>query len=137
MAGLVVPLGCGGGGTEQTGQPLVPTVAACAKVGASVSRPEGLPTDFPLPPGTVITSSATPYPGQALIVGVVPAELGDAASFFGTALPEAGYEVGRGDAEQGESEAPFTGNGVRGKWKVNGIEDCPSAVTLTLVVIEQ
>jgi hypothetical protein len=33
-----------------------------------------------------------------------------------------------------EAEALFLGERVRGKWKVNGILDCPSAVTLTLLV---
>jgi hypothetical protein len=96
-----------------------------------------LSADFPLPRGTAITSTATPYPGQLLVGAVIPAELADAAGFFGDELPAAGYEVGRGDAEQGESEAPFTGHGVRGKWKVNSMADCPGAVRLTLVLIEQ
>jgi hypothetical protein len=136
MAGLLVPLACGGGdGLTNPGQ--TPSVPSCANLGETVTRPDELPAGFPLPPGTAITSSATPYPGQLLIGGVIPAELGDAAGFFGSELPAAGYEVGRGDAEQGESEAPFTGNGVRGKWKVNSIADCPSAVRLTLVLIEQ
>jgi hypothetical protein len=33
-----------------------------------------------------------------------------------------------------EAEALFLGQNVRGKWKVNGIVNCPSAVTLTLLV---
>jgi hypothetical protein len=90
-----------------------------------------------LPPGTVITSSARPYPGQLVVAGVVPADLDGAADFFGDELPAHGFELGFGDSEQGEAEAPFTGHGVRGKWKVNDIADCPQAVTLTLVVIEQ
>lgn len=136
LVSLLVPLGCGGGG-EPTNDGPAPSIPPCAKAGEAIPRPDELPADFPLPPGTVITSSATPYPGQLLIGAVIPGELGDTASFFSTQLPAAGYEVGRGDSEQGESEAPFTGNGFRGKWKVNGIADCPGAVTLTLVLIEQ
>ena len=44
--------------------------------------------------------------------------------------------AGIGDSEGSESEAPFTGNGYRGKWRVNSIPDC-AAVRLTLVLIEQ
>ncbi len=47
-------------------------------------------------------------------------------------LPAAGYQLGAGDAEQAEAEALFLGESVRGKWKVNGILNCPDAVTLTL-----
>jgi hypothetical protein len=135
MAGLLVPVGCGGGNGSSAGDSAV--IPACAKTGKRVTRPDELPSDLPLPPGTVITSSATPYPGQILIGGVIPFDIQKAAKFFVDELPRAGYQLGRGDSEQGEAEAPFTGRGVRGKWRVNGILDCPNAVTLTLVVIEQ
>ena len=71
-----------------------------------------------------------------MVIGAIPADLQEAAAFFSDALPEQGYQVGIGDAEGTESEAPFTGNGYRGKWRVNEIPDCP-ALTLTLVLIEQ
>jgi hypothetical protein len=85
----------------------------------------------------VITSSQRPHPGQLLIGGVIPADLRGAAVFFTDELPARGYELGLGDSEQGEAEAPFSGHGFRGKWKVNGILNCPNAVTLTLVLIDQ
>jgi len=75
-------------------------------------------------------------PSQLLIGGVIPADLQDAAGFFSDSLPDRGYQVGVGDAESGEAEAPFTGNGFRGRWRVNEIPDCP-ALKLTLILIEQ
>ncbi len=78
----------------------------------------------------------SPHPSQLIVAGAIPADLQDAASFFTRTLPEHGYQVGVGDAEGSESEAPFTGNGYRGKWRVNEIPDCP-ALKLTLVLIEQ
>lgn len=132
--------GCGGDNGDSSsaapdGDP--PKVPACAKVGSTISRPRDLPADFPLPPGTVITSSQNPHPGQLLIAGVIPTDLRGAAVFFTDELPARGYQLGRGDAEQGEAEAPFSGHGFRGKWKVNGILNCANAVTLTLVLIDQ
>ena len=104
--------------------------------GPEVPPPAAFPSDFPLPPGTVITSAESPYESQLVLVGLIPADLQEAAAYFSDALPDRGYQVGIGDAEGVESEAPFTGNGFRGKWRVNGIADCP-AVRLTLVLIEQ
>jgi hypothetical protein len=49
-------------------------------------------------------------------------------------MPASGYRTGAGDAEMDEAEALFTGPGLRGKWKVNGIPNCPGAVTLALYV---
>ncbi len=95
-----------------------------------------LPVEFPLPPGTAIVSTASPFPTQVVVLGLVPGDFQSAASFFNENLPSHGYETGIGDSEGSESEAPFTGNGYRGKWRVNSIPDC-AAVRLTLVLIEQ
>lgn len=109
-----------------------PELPACAGTG---SRPD-LPLDFPLPAGTRIVSSDSPYANQLVVLGLVPGDLQDAAAFFNETLPDHGYQVGIGDAEGTESEAPFTGNGYRGRWRVNAIPDC-AALRLTLVLIEQ
>lgn len=135
----VASAGCGGsdGGAEAAApdEP-PPALPACAGAGAGVELPAGFPDDFPLPPGTVPISADSPFEGQLVVVAAVPADLQEAAIFFNAALPQQGYRVGIGDAEGTESEAPFTGNGYRGKWRVNGIPDC-DAVKLTLVLIDQ
>jgi hypothetical protein len=143
LTGLVVALAvaaaaCGGDGgaaaPEEDPDEPVRVLPACA--GAKAGAEPELPVEFPLPPGTVVTSSESPFAGQVVVLGLIPANLQEAASFFGGALPEHGYQVGVGDSEGNEAEAPFTGNGYRGKWRVNEIPNC-RAVRLTLVLIEQ
>jgi hypothetical protein len=126
---------CGGGEAtlETTSVEPAPSLPACAGTGTS---PPDLPIDFPLPPGTGVVSSESPFANQIVVLGVVPGDLQDAASFFNETLPDHGYQIGIGDAEGTESEAPFTGNGYRGRWRVNAIPDC-AALRLTLVLIEQ
>ena len=113
-----------------------PVLPACAGRGTDGSPEPELPVHFPLPPGTEIVSTASPFPSQVVVLGLVPGDFQAAAAFFNENLAEHGYESGIGDAEGSESEAPFTGNGYRGKWRVNSIPDC-DAVRLTLVLIEQ
>ena len=108
----------------------------CAGSKAAAAAAPELPVDFPLPPGTAIVSTASPYTSQVVALGLVPGDVQAAAGFFNSTLPDEGYQVGIGDSEGSESEAPFKGNGYRGKWRVNGIPDC-AAVRLTLVLIEQ
>jgi hypothetical protein len=128
--------GDGGGAATEDGRN-VPQVPACAKAGRTeAAGTKELPEGFPLPPGTLISSSQQPREGQVLVGGVIPADLQGAAAFFDEELPNAGYQLGLGDSEGNEAEAPFTGNGYRGKWRVNTIPNC-NAVTLTLVVIRQ
>jgi hypothetical protein len=127
---LLLLAGCGGGDASRTAGPL-PT---CAAVGREISRPSTLPDDFPLPPGTKLTASRTPFEGQAVIEGAVPGGLEDVAAFFGDELEDAGYAAGRGESEAGEMEALFTGREVRGGWRVNDIPGCKGASKLTLVL---
>lgn len=71
---------------------------------------------------------------MTLVTGVVSHEFRDAVQFFVADMPKSGYRNGTGDAEMDEAEALFTGPGVRGKWKVNGILNGAGAVTLALYV---
>jgi hypothetical protein len=95
-----------------------------------------LPDDFPLPPGTKLTTSETPFDGQVVIEGAVPGGLADTAAFFGDELEDAGYAEGRGDSEPGEMESTFTGTEFRGGWRVNDIPGCKGAAKLTIVLFQ-
>jgi hypothetical protein len=61
-------------------------------------------------------------------------EFKNTVAFFQSKLPAAGYQLLKGDAEMDEAESTFSGNGFQGKWKVNGILNCPGAVTLTIAL---
>ena len=125
--------GCGG-----TKNPAATTQAdslpPCANVTAAVGLPSDFPTDFPLPAGTVITSSQRSQTNSTTISGAIPMRFKEAVGFFQSKLPAAGYELLEGDAEMDEAESTFAGKGFRGKWKINGILNCPAAVRLTLAI---
>jgi hypothetical protein len=106
---------------------------ACAQAGKAIRRPPEVPGAL-LPSGTVLTASRRLGQRQTLVTGVIPREFRLAVDFFVTKLPAAGYRNGAGDAEMDEAEASFVGPGLTGKWKVNGILNCPQAVTLALLV---
>jgi hypothetical protein len=67
---------------------------------------------------------------------LVSGGLSETARFFERRLPQAGFELGEGDAEPGEAESEFSGKGVEGKWKVNAVAGCLRDVAL-LVAIEK
>jgi hypothetical protein len=70
------------------------------------------------------------------VSGVSPGDLNSVRSFYNGALDDAGYQQGRGESEPGETEALFSGPGLRGGWRANTIPGCDGAVRLTLVVVE-
>ena len=131
---VVVVIGIAAGRTESdTKAKAVTKSPACAGAATPVDRPDAVPANL-LPPGTVLTSRMNLPDGRTLVTGVIPLEFRGAVDFYVTKLPAAGYQLGAGDAEQDEAEALFLGERVRGKWKVNGILNCSSAVRLTLLV---
>jgi hypothetical protein len=131
VVAIGIAAGRGGGGRSPRSSATPPP--ACAGAAQSVNRPESVPANL-LPPGTALTSRMNLPEKRTLVTGVVPLDFRTAGNFFVTKLPAAGYQLGAGDAEQDEAEALFLGERVHGKWKVNGILNCPSAVTLTLLV---
>jgi hypothetical protein len=123
--------GCGGGEGVVGG-----TLPDCANESRRAELPGGLP-ELPLPPGLVLTDAQRLTPGQFSLRGVVRGDLDDVARFFERRLPEAGFALGVGDAEAHEREAPFTGHGYRGRWRViKNPGDCP-VVAVFVVLIEQ
>ncbi len=131
-AGLVVLLAVGCSGAEGPASSAV--LPPCAGAAPAVAFPARFPSMLPLPPGTVVTSVEVRSETMVLS-GVVPAELKVATAYFVEALPAAGFPLGPGDSEAGEAESLFTGHGYRGRWRLNGILDCPGAVTLTLILV--
>jgi hypothetical protein len=120
----------GGGSSSETTTFAGPQ---CAGVRQFVDRPDAVPADL-LPPGTALTSRMNLPQDRTLVTGMIPLDFRAAVDFYVLKLPAAGYQLGAGDAEQGEAEALFLGESARGKWKVNAILNCPDAVTLTLLV---
>lgn len=131
----VVAIGIAAGRGGEGGASKMTTFAGpqCAGVRQSVDRPDSVPADL-LPRGTALTSRMNLPKDRTLVTGVIPLEFRTAVDFYVMKLPAAGYQLGAGDAEQGEAEALFLGESVRGKWKVNAMLNCPDAVTLTLLV---
>ncbi len=133
LAVVVIGIAAGRGGDGGSAQTKDVQGPACAGPIKSVDRPDAVPANL-LPPGTVLTSRANLPQRGTLVTGVIPLKFRSAVDFYVTKLPAAGYQLGAGDAEQDEAEALFLGERIRGKWKVNGILNCPDAVTLTLLV---
>lgn len=134
LAVVVIGIAAGrddGGGSSETRTTFAGPQCAAAR--QFVDRPDSVPADL-LPPGTALTSRMNLPRNQTLVTGVIPLDFRTAVDFYVIELPAAGYQLGAGDAEQAEAEAQFLGESVGGKWKVNGILNCPDAVTLTLLV---
>jgi hypothetical protein len=132
LAAVGIGFAAGRGGGHDSAQAR-PTPPSCAHAKASIDRPDSVPADL-LPTGTALTSRMNLPQRQMFVTGVAPLQFRKAVAFYTSELPKRGYLLGGGDAEMWEAEALFLGAGIKGKWKVNGIANCPDAVTLSLLV---
>jgi hypothetical protein len=139
-AGSFLLSGCGGDGGESEAQKEREAKAAasaglpsCDAKATSAALPAAFPPEFPLPPGTVLTSAGEGG-GGTFVRGVVPMSLNEAANFFRKQLPKAGFEPGQADSEPWEAESEFSGKGVEGKWKVNELPGCLEKAALLVAV---
>jgi hypothetical protein len=138
VGGMLMLALAGCGSAANSGNPAISqadlaNLPACAYVGTPIERPTSFPASFPLPPGTVLNYQESRSAGRTIIGGVAPSTARDVAIFWEQAMPRAGFRQTSGESEPGEAEASFEGNGVRGRWKVNDMPDCPNVVTLSLV----
>ena len=79
------------------------------------SWPKQVPQDLPKLPGAVIESSKTTSDGLFIVLFSTHASLRDGVLFIVKKLPAAGFQLGRGDAEPAEADAPFNkGTELRG-----------------------
>ena len=124
--------GCAGSDGGESAPAQLP---ACAKPAKTIPRPDALPGELPTPGGTVFTMVEKPYPEQHVVSAVSPGSLESTRSFYEDSLGDAGFQQGAGESEPGETEALFTGRGVRGGWRANTIPRCDGAIRLTLVIV--
>src|SRR3954469_14993234 len=76
--------------------------------------PAKVPQELPKIPGAVIESSKTTSDGLFIVLFSTHASLRDGVLFIVRKLPPAGFELGRGDAEPTEADAPFHKGDLRG-----------------------
>lgn len=81
--------------------------------------PEWLPRDLPLPPGTYASHDYGKREGYFSGLFVVPRGATPFARFALREWPKRGWELGRGEAEQGEVEDDFRKGTAEGAFKVN------------------
>ncbi|GAC1560402.1 MAG: hypothetical protein NVS2B7_34840 [Herpetosiphon sp.] len=133
--GAFVLLSCGNDASSTLGlRPPPGGIPACANVTATVPRPPSFPTDFPLPPGTVLFKQEVRTDNRTIIYAVAPYDFATMQTFMEQALPRAGYKLSGGEAEEGrEAESFYAGHNIRGRWVLHPVTSCPNTSSLTVL----
>jgi uncharacterized lipoprotein len=110
--------------------------AVCAKdaTAKKVDLPSGFPSDFPLPPGTIVYSADNRGKSEGIVVtGVTSTPFKDVLKALQRQLPAHGFRAEDGETEPHDAESDWTSNGFKGRWAIREIPQC-SGDTLVNVV---
>jgi hypothetical protein len=94
--------------------------------------PTQIPQDLPTIPGATIESSKKTSDGLDIVLFNTHTSLRDGVLFIVRKLPAAGYQLGRGDAEQAEADAPFNKGDLRGVLRGAAIGVCETKWVLAV-----
>jgi hypothetical protein len=113
---------------------VTPTASCPVPAGSLLAWPAGVPLDLPIPPGATPGSSSV-QPGGITVVRFSTADsLRDGVLHLVSTLGPAGFTLGRGDAEAGEADAPFTRGDLRGVYRMTAREPCRTDWVLAVTV---
>lgn len=140
VALLLLAGGCGGKGADAgSADPdaggfsaAADTDTCVADASAVTSTPDGYPTGFPLPRGTVVYHVEDRGADGVIATGVTAAPFKDVLHALNAAT-SAGFRVTSGETEEDDAEADWTGRGFTGRWAIKKSATCPGETVLQLL----
>ena len=144
MLCVIVVASCSSGGpdpkatprttTPSTPGPSISELPRCKRP-KSLSDPKWLPRDLPLPDGTYASQRLPTTVGYSRGLFVLPMGTSDFARFVLKEWPEAGWQLGRGDAEPGEVEDQFIKSPAFGAFKAQDMICSPPHSIMLLIYV--
>jgi hypothetical protein len=128
--GLVLVAGCGSESDKDAdadkGSPVNLASAVCAKDAQAkqVGLPSGFPSDFPLPPGTVVYSADNRGQDGIVVTGVTSTPFKSVLAALQSQLPAHGYTPKEGETEPHDAESNWTSASFDGRWAIREIPQC-------------
>jgi hypothetical protein len=140
LVALLLPTACGGGDSDsEGGDPDSGGFSAAADTNTCVadatevtSTPDGYPTDFPLPDGTVVFHVEDRGDDGVIATGVTATAFDEVLAGM-NATKEAGFRVTGGETEEDDAEADWTGHGYVGRWAIKKSASCPGETVVQLL----
>lgn len=111
----------------------VPATTVCAKDATAVGVPQELPAQAALPNGYVVTNVEARSGSRIVVTAVSPKEFTATLADMQRIFSENGWTMSQGEVEAGDAESNFSGNGVKGRWAIRGIDQCEGNTTVSLV----
>jgi hypothetical protein len=101
------------------------------------SFPHGYPSDFPMPPQTVVFSAQDRGAEGVVVTGVTDLAFKDVLAALNGPAQDAGYKVTSGETEEHDAEADWEGNGYRGRWAIRESAQCAGETVVQVLSSRQ
>jgi len=136
---LLLLLTACGGGESDSADPDADGLASAADTTTCVndahpvtSTPDGYPTSFPLPDGTVVFHVEDRGQDGVIATGVTGTPFDDVLASM-NATTKSGFKVTSGETEEDDAEANWTGQGFTGRWAIKKSASCPGETVIQLL----
>lgn len=134
---LLLPTACGG--NDESGDPDADSFTAAADTATCLadaqpvaSYPDGYPTDYPMPGGTVVFSVEDRGADGVVATGVTDQPFDEVLRDMNAAA-KAGFARTSGETEEDDAEANWTGNGFTGRWAIKKSASCSGETVVQLL----
>ena len=115
--------------------PTAPVVAGdCALPAPHGTAPDVVTTLGLLPDGAVITTVEQRDGGRTVITATAPTPFTELLDRVRAGYTAHGLTQLNGEAENGDAESDFTGQGYKGRWGLRQVNGCPTNTTISVVV---
>ena len=136
---LLLPTACGGGGRDGDADALSTPADThtCVEDAAMVSlTPDGYPSHFPLPAGTVVFHVEDRGADGVIATGTTATPFHDVLIAM-NAAQKSGFRVTSGETEKDDAEANWAGHGFIGRWAIEKSATCPGETVIQLLSKKQ
>ena len=101
-------------------------LSTCTKDAKPVATPypDGFPTDWPFPDQTVVFSAQDRGADGVVVSAISKAAFKDVLATMNGPVEKAGYKVDKGETEEHDAEAEWSGNGYHGRWAIRESATC-------------
>lgn len=134
---VALTAGCGGGsedeGEEHDFDKAADRGVCVAQAHQVKDVPDGFPSDFPFPDGTVVYHAEDRGEDGIVVTGISGKPLEDVLAALNGPAQDAGFKVTSGETEEHDAEANWSGNGYRGRWAIRESSECPGETVVQVL----
>lgn len=109
------------------------SATVCAAGASAHPVPAGFPSDFPLPPGMIVTAAEDRGSAGVVLTGVSDQPFIQTLHSLQQQLPAHGYTLTDGESEPRDAESDWSSASYQGRWAIRVAAGCPDDTAIQLL----